>query len=106
MNRTYYMWSPELCKWLTEKGMIYRDKVSGSVVVMGARFMENQQLHIGLFYGDSEKCLEFAQAKGAERGVKTLHCLYPEDKNWIEKDLLDYGFRMESSPFIVMEINL
>ena len=106
MNRTYYKWSPELCKWLTERGMVYKDKVSGSVIVMGGRFMEDQQLHIGLYDGDAEKCLKFAQYMGAAKGVKSLHCLYPDDKDWIEKDLLDYGFKMESSPFIVMEINL
>jgi hypothetical protein len=106
MNRTFYKWSPALCKWLTEREMVYKDKVSGSVIVMGGRFMEDQQLHIGLYDGDPEKCLEFAQFKGAAKGVKSMHCLYPEDKSWIEKDLLDYGFKMESSPFIVMEINL
>ena len=106
MNRTYYWWSPELCRWLTGKGMIYKDEASGSVVVLGGRFMEDKQLHIGLFDGDPEKCLRFAQSKGAAKGVKTMHCLYPEDKPWIEKALLGYGFRMEPSPFIVMEINL
>jgi GNAT superfamily N-acetyltransferase len=104
MNRTFYKWSPALCKWLTEKGMVYKDSVTGSVIVMGARFMEDKQLHIGLFDGDPDKCLEFAQVKGAAKDVKTMHCLYLEDKAGIEKSLLDYGFRMEPNPFIVMEI--
>jgi hypothetical protein len=106
MNRTYYKWSPELCRWLAEKGMVYNDEESSSVIVMGGRFMEDRQLHIGLFDGNPEKCLEFAQIKGAAKGVKTMHCLYPADKPEIEKALLDYGFKMESAPFIVMEINL
>jgi len=106
MNRTYFKWSPELCKWLTEKGMVYKDEETGSVVVMGARFMEGIQLHIGLFDGDPEKCLKFAQVKGADKGVGSMHCLYPDDKTGIEQALLDYGFEMEASPFIVMEINL
>ena len=91
--------------WLTEKGMVYKDD-AGNVVVMGARFMENIQLHIGLFDGDVEKCLKFAQVKGAEKGVTSMHCLYPDELSGIEKSLLDYGFEMEPSPFIVMEINL
>lgn len=106
MNRTYYKWNPELCKWLAENGMVYSDEGTGSVVVMGGRFMEDKQLHIGLFDGDSQKCLEFAHVHGANKGVGSMHCLYPEDKAGIEKDLLDYGFEMEPSPFIVMEINL
>ena len=106
MNRTFYKWSPELCEWLVENDMVYRDNVTGSLIVMGARFMEDKQLHIGLFEGDPEKCLEFAQIKGSVKGVKTMHCLYPEEQTWIENELLDYGFEMEPSAFIVMEINL
>ena len=104
MNRTFHKWSPELCKWLTDKEMVYKDPESGSVIVMGARFMADKQLHIGLFDGDAEKCLRFAQSKGAANGVKTMHCLYMEDKAGIEKQLLNYGLRLEPSPFIVMEI--
>ncbi|MBD3170966.1 GNAT family N-acetyltransferase [Candidatus Bathyarchaeota archaeon] len=106
MNRTFYKWSPELCEWLVENDMVYKDNVTGSLIVMGARFMEDKQLHIGLFEGDPEKCLEFAQIKGSVKGVNTMHCLYPEEQTWIENELLDYGFEMEPSAFIVMEINL
>ena len=106
MNRTYFKWSPELCRWLTEQGMVYKDEETGSVVVMGGRFMADKQLHIGLFDGDMEKCLKFAHASGAEIGVGSMHCLYPDDKTGVEQALLDYGFEMETSPFIVMEINL
>ena len=105
MNRTYFKWSPELCKWLAEKGMVYKDS-AGNVVVFGARFMEEYQLHVGLFDGDSKKCLTFAQSKGAAKGVGSMHCLYPDTLSGVEKELLDYGFQMEPAPFIVMEINL
>jgi len=103
MNRTYYKWSPELCKWLTENGMVYRD-ADGNVVVMGARFMKDYQLHIGLFDGDTKKCLEFAKADASERNV-SIHCLYPDHLTGVEDALTGYGFSMEPSPFIVMERN-
>lgn len=106
MNRTFYRWSPVLCEWLADKEMIYIDEETGSIIVMGARFMKDKQLHIGLFDGDVKKCLEYAHLQGEANGVKSIHCLYPHNKNEIEKVLLDYGFRMEASPFIVMEINL
>lgn len=102
LNRTYFKWSPALCKWVTENGMVYRDP-EGNVVVMGARFMKDYQLHIGLFDGDTKKCLDFAKADAAERGV-SIHCLYPDTCDEIESALTGYGFQMESSPFIVMEI--
>jgi GNAT superfamily N-acetyltransferase len=106
MNRTYYRWSPELCRWLTEKRMVYMDEGTRSVIVMGARFMEDQQLHIGLFDGDQNKCLEFAHVRGFTNEINTIHCLYPENKSIIENALLDYGLKREPSPFIVMEIKL
>jgi GNAT superfamily N-acetyltransferase len=106
MNRTFYRWSSELCDWLTLRGMVFEDKESESVIVSGARFMKNHQLHIGLFDGDPMKCLEFAHNRASENGVGSIHCLYPHDKDVIEKALLSYGFELESSPFIVMEINL
>jgi len=105
LNRTYYKWSPAMCKWLTEKGMVYKDD-DGNVVVMGARFMAEYQLHIGLFHGDAKTCLDFAKANAADLGVKSIHCLYPQRFNEIEKQLLDNKFVMEPAPFIVKEINL
>ena len=104
LNRTYFKWSTELCKWLTENGMVYRDP-KGNVVVMGARFMKEFQLHIGLFDGDAETCLGFAKSEAAARGVKSLHCLYPDHLTGVEEALTGNGFEMEPSPFIVMEIN-
>jgi ribosomal protein S18 acetylase RimI-like enzyme len=102
MNRTYYQWSPELCEWLTTNGMVYRDK-DGNVVVMGGRFMTEFQLHVGLFEGDSKVCLDYAKSEASKRGVKSIHCLYPDHLEELEKKLMSYGFAMESSPFIVME---
>jgi len=104
MNRTYYKWSPELCRWLTDNGMVYRN-TDGNVVVMGARFMKEFQLHIGLFEGDAGICLGFAKSEASERGVNSIHCLYPNHLTGVEGALTRNGFDMEPSPFIVMEIN-
>ncbi len=102
MNRTYYHWSPELIEWLTTSGMVYQDS-NDNIVVMGGRFMQEFQLHIGLFDGDFKTCLDFAKSEAAKRGVKSLHCLYPNHLDEIEEALTGYGFDMEPSPFIVME---
>jgi ribosomal protein S18 acetylase RimI-like enzyme len=101
MNRTYYMWSSDLCKWLTENGMVYRDN-DGNVVVMGARFMKEFQLHLGLFDGDSKVCLDFAKAT-ASKNKTSLHCLFPDHCAEIESILTEYGFDKETAPFIVKE---
>ena len=104
MNRTYYQWSPALCKWLTENGMVYRDD-NGNVVVMGARFMKEFQLHLGLFDGDSKVCLDFVKATASKNKV-SLHCLLPSHLDKIESILVKYGFDKESAPFIVKERKL
>jgi N-acetylglutamate synthase-like GNAT family acetyltransferase len=102
MNRTYYTWSPALCEWLATEGMIYRDK-DGNLVVMGGRFMREFQLHIGLFDGDAETCLNYAKSEAHKSGIKSLHCLYPDHLDALEVTLKANGFKMEPSPFIVME---
>ena len=104
LNRTFYKWSPELCDWLTEKGFVYKDD-DDNVVVVGARFMSEYQLHVGLFWGDDKACLDFAKAKAAELGVKSIHCLYPYNMSVVEKKLLNNGFVSEPAPFIVKEIS-
>jgi len=77
--------------------MVYRD-AEGNVAVVGGRFMTERQLHVGLFSGDAKKCLDFAKAMAAERGVKSIHCLYPDHMVDVEKSLLGNGFTMRGSP--------
>ena len=106
MNRTFYTLTPALCAYLAEEGMVYEDPESGSVVAMGARFMPEKELHIGLFGGDAKACLEFAAQEGEERGVGRLSCLFPASATVIQGFLMRYGFQLLPSDFIVMEAHL
>jgi ribosomal protein S18 acetylase RimI-like enzyme len=106
MNRTFYKLSPELCVHLAEKGMVYMDPDTESVIAMGARFMPRHGLHIGLFSGDAEACLGFAMQTAVERGVERLHCLFPSRIPCVEESLTGFGFRLEPADFIVMEVHL
>jgi len=106
MNRTFYRLSPALCGHLAERGMVYADPATGSVVAVGARYMPRHGLHIGLFAGDAEACLGFAAQKAAEDGVERLHCLFPSHVPDVEDALTGFGFRFEPADFLVMEINL
>jgi len=106
MNRTFYRLSPALCTHLAERGMVYTDPGTGSVVAMGARFMLRHGLHIGLFAGDAEACLGFAAKKAAEGGVGRLHCLFPLHILGVEDALTGFGFRLEPADFLVMEAHL
>jgi N-acetylglutamate synthase-like GNAT family acetyltransferase len=106
MNRTFYAITPSLCSYLTVKCQVYEDLRSESVITLGARFMPNHTLHVGIFGGDMEKCLKFALKKGLEKRVKQLSCLFPPSATDIQQALIKHGFNVGKSDFIVMEVNL
>ena len=106
MNRTFYSLTPALCADLAQKGLVYEDPSSRSVITLGARFMPEQALHIGVFGGDVEACLGFAMQQGIEREVERLSCLFPPSAADVQNSLTQYGFQLEASDFIVMEVHL
>jgi len=106
MNRTFLKFTPVLCTDLAERGMVYEDPKTQSVITLGARFQPEQMLHIGVFEGDAEACLGFAMQKGLERGVGGLNCDFPASAAEVQNTLTGYGFGLTSSDFIVMEIRL
>lgn len=103
MNRTFYAYSPALCVHLVRQGMVFEQPGSGSLVVLGARFMPEQALHIGLFAGNVDACLAFAGQQAAKRGAARLSCLFPPAAVVVQETLLEANFQLETSDFIVME---
>ena len=106
MNRTFFTITPTLCRHLTEKKMIYEDPASGSVVTVGARFLPERALQIGVLGGDLERCLGFALEQGVERGATRLNCDFPPSAVDVQGALIDSGFSLTESDFIVMEVHL
>ena len=103
MNRTFYKLTPAMCTYLAELGQVYQEPESGSVIVLGARFMPWQALHIGLFAGDADLCLKFAMEKAAELGVAQLSCMFPTLVAETKDILLRNQFELNANPFIVMK---
>ena len=106
MNRTFYKHSEYLYRYLVEKGMVYENPETGSVVTLGARFKPYDALHIGVYSGDVNSCIGYAMKLGVERGASRLNCDFPSTAYEIDKDLSGYGFKIPQSEFIVMERNL
>ncbi len=106
MNRTFYRLSPALCTMLAAAGQVYEEAASGSVIALGARFMPEQALHIGMFGGDTGRCLQFAQQQAEERGVPRVSCLFPTGAVDTKQGLTAAGFQTESAAFIVMEVTI
>ena len=105
MNRTFFALNPALCRNLAEKGCVYEDPKSRNVVTLGARFMPEQALHIGVFGGDTKACLGFAAKKGAITCTEHLSCLFPPSAGDLQDILTQNGFRFEASDFIVMTVD-
>lgn len=106
MNRTFFSITPALCRHLAEKEMVYADPASGSVVTVGARFLPERALNIGVFGGDVDQCLGFALEQGVERGAARLICDFPPSAVDVQDALVEKGFSLTESDFIVMEIHL
>jgi len=106
MNRTFYTITPALCAHLCRQGQVYEESVSRSIVTLGARFMPEKALHIGVFDGNVGNCLSFALQKGLEIGVPRLSCLFPAAADDLQQALATHDFLLEKSDFIVMEVNL
>lgn len=103
MNRTFCAITPATCAAMAREGMVYEHLGSGSVIVLGARFMHKQALHIALIAGDEEACLGFARHKAVELSVAKLQCMFPPTVQEIQATLLASGFQLEESDCIVME---
>ena len=103
MNRTFYALTPALCAYLARRGMVYEETVGGSVIALGARFMPERALHIGVYEGDAGACLGFAARECRERRVGRLSCLFPASSVELQGELTRRGFRLEASDFLVME---
>lgn len=104
MNRTFYAVTPELCVYLAQQGLVYEDAASGSVVVMGARFMSEQALHLAMFAGNKKACLAFTKQRALELGVKQINCLFPVSASQTEHALKEQGFKADPAPYIVMKV--
>lgn len=103
MNRTFYTISPALCTSWVNEGKVFYDETSQSVLVLGARFQAEQALHIACLGGDVAKCLAFAEQLARNLAAPKLICLFPPHATALEQALLQYGFRVDPSDYIVME---
>ena len=106
MNRTFYEFTPALCGYLAKAGMVYADPSAGSVVTLGARFMPEDALHLGVMAGDLRACLDFATITAAARKAGRLNIQYPPTAQDVREALTTYGFTIQAADFIVMEVRL
>lgn len=102
MNRTFYPMSRKLFAKLAEENKVYYDE-EGNVLVLGARFMAETALHIGMYNGNVEKILSFTYAEALRRKVGKITIVFSPQKTEVEKELLNAGYTLEASDVIVCE---
>ncbi|MBR3748513.1 MAG: hypothetical protein IKN28_01385, partial [Firmicutes bacterium] len=101
-NRTYLHYTQPIYRWLIEKGMVWSD--GKTLLVLGARMLEERGWYLAFWSDDPDKCLAFAIAKTKEAGLPALTVNFPPER----EDLKDY---FESKCFhyvysnIVMELD-
>ena len=105
MNRTFYRFSePLLAKW-SGCNMIYKHPASGTLVILGARFLPERGLQLALFAGDADRALDFALQQTRLQGINRLQCMFPEAADGIRQKLIARGFTPEDYYCQVMEYN-
>ena len=106
MNRTFYRITPALCADFAQKGFVYEDPASGSMILMGSRFQPELALHIGLYSGDWQACLSFAKQQAALRRAGRLNWMFPAPLQEVKSLAENSGFRFTQSECIVMRVDM
>ena len=103
MNRTFYPMNNDLYRGLARDQKVYYDLKGDNLVVLGARFMPQTALHIGLYRGDAKKILAFAKYMAVKRNVPKITIMFPPALTKIKEELLSEGFISEAGDCIVCE---
>ena len=103
MNRTYNYYSDALYKYLSREQSVW---VKGeSVIVLGARFLRDRGLFIGMMGGDIDDCLTLAEAELRESGLPKLSAAIPSDREDLAFAMEKHGFSFPQAHIIVLERN-
>ncbi len=103
LNRTFYPLSSALAELAVQQGWAFQNADSGDFCILGARFMPQQALHLGLLSGNLDGCLTFALQQAYQRSVPTLICTLPASASAVQAALIRHGFQPEPADLIVME---
>lgn len=103
LNRTFFHMGEPLYRGLANEGKVWEDKESGSIMVLGNRFLPKRSLQIGITGGDRQKCLDFAKAKALEFGRPQLVIMFAPENGKLQALLEENGYKMAPSDLQVME---
>lgn len=100
INRTFYPVKDGLAKMLAANKWLYI--CDHGVIVMGYRFQPQKALHIAFMQGDKTKLLEFACAKAADIGAKSLSAMRVYNDYEEYEFLTSHGFIKSDTDYITL----
>ena len=105
MNRTFYKWSPKLCRFFAKQGFVYEDVALESFVVFGSRFSPEKAQFLAMFEGDAAHCLSFAKQETVSRNAAKLTLDIADTAVLLEDWLLDQELE-SNAELIVMKVGI
>lgn len=102
MNRTFYPANAGIFAGMAREGKVYVQPSSGSICILGYRFLKERGLHLALAAGDISEVLRFAKAEVLRLGLPQVTIMYPPHNHILQEQLLAAGFVLETSDCIVM----
>ncbi len=100
LNRTFFHYNSALYPYLCKNHMVFSD--GKNVVVLGARMLHERGLHIGMYGGDTDICLQFAAEKAKALGAKKVSIMYPPTREDVRTATTAQGYA-DTGELIVME---
>jgi len=102
MNRTFYPATAGNYHGMALDGKVYHHPESGSICILGWRFLQERGLHLALAAGDIPKILAFAKSEVIRLGLPQVTIMYPPRNLQLQELLQGSGFVTEASDCIVM----
>ncbi|MCL2497223.1 MAG: GNAT family N-acetyltransferase [Symbiobacteriaceae bacterium] len=103
MNRTFYPANAATFAGMAREGKVFYHPLSGSICVLGYRFLGERGLHLALAAGDIPRILAFSKARVEQLALPQVTIMFPPAEQKLQEQLLAGGFVLEAADCIVME---
>lgn len=102
MNRTFYPANAATFAGMAREGKVYAQPESGSVCILGYRFLPERGLHLALTAGDHQAVIRFAKQEVVRRNLPQVTIMFPPALQSLQQELEEAGFVVEGGDCIVM----
>jgi hypothetical protein len=83
---------------------VFMQPKSGSICILGHRFLKERGLHLALAAGDIQEILHFAKEEALRQHLPQVTIMYPPHNSKLEEELHKAGFTPEPYDCIVLNL--